>query len=169
MADLHEPALAAYGQFDLGIDDEWHPIEQWDIVDRTDMRNRIVFEIPYQLAHRARIARKIGARVVAPSGDVFFGFQMTNRDGLVSEMIRGCPVDQSRQSLMVELPDTDFPGHDLTTNGFRGVSFSHCKQICLEYAQCQAVSYVQAKSWCWPKGRAARQVSAPGLISAYRQ
>ncbi|SER47892.1 hypothetical protein SAMN04490244_101195 [Tranquillimonas rosea] len=91
LADLHEPDLAAYGQFDLGIDGDWVPADTWDVVDRSNGRGRILFEMPADFARAALTARKIGARMVAPSGDIFFGFQQTLRDGLVAEMIRGCP------------------------------------------------------------------------------
>lgn len=169
LADLHEPDLAAYGQFEIAIDDGWHPVRQWDIVDRSKGRGRIVFEMPSALRPAALRAEKIGARMVAPSGDIFFGFQQTLRDGLVPEMIRNCPDEpQHSAPTMVELRSTDFPGRDLTTSGIKDISFAQCKAICLEYADCKAVSYVQRRSWCWPKGGVSRRRRASGIISAYK-
>ncbi|SEO17051.1 hypothetical protein [Palleronia pelagia] len=172
VADLHEPALAAYDAFEIAIDDTWHPVRSWDVVERSNMRGRIVFEIPPHLAVAVATAREIGARVVAPSGDIFFGFQQTLRDERLAELVRGCPFAQTPQPArpsMVELPGTDFLGSDLTTDGIRGISFARCKQICLEYAQCRAVSYVQSSSWCWPKSRAAGRRATSGVISAYQR
>jgi hypothetical protein len=111
--------------------------------------------------------------VVAPSGDIYFGFEQTIRDDRLAELMRGCTYTPSSpagaRGTMLDLPGTDFPGNDLTTDGFRGISFARCKQICLEYDQCRAVSYVQSKSWCWPKGGASGRVAASGIISAVQQ
>jgi hypothetical protein len=170
LADLHEPELAAYGEFEVAIDDAWYPVATWDVVDRSDGRGRILFELPPGLQRAAMSSSKIGARMVAPSGDIFFGFQQTLRDGLVPEMIRGCAgATPSATSGMVDRPATDFPGNDLTRDGFRGISFARCKEICLEYEDCRAVSYVQARSWCWPKGQASGAISKPGVISAIKR
>lgn len=173
VADLHEPALAAYETFEFSINGVWHAIKKWDVLERSDMRGRLVFEIPHRLAVATGSARSIGARVVMPSGDIYFGFEQTLRDDRLAELMRGCNYTTAPPSdmrvTMVNLPGTDFPGEDLTTEGFRGISFAGCKQICLEYDQCRAVSYVQSKSWCWPKGNASRRVSADGIISAVKQ
>lgn len=170
LADLHEPELAAYGGFELAIDDVWYPVMTWNVVDRSDMRGRILFEMPPGLHRAAMSARKMGARMVAPSGDFFFGFQQTLRDGLVPEMIRGCAgATPSATSGMIDRPATDFPGNDLTREGFRGISFARCKEICLEYEDCRAVSYVQIRSWCWPKGQPSGAKSKPGVISAIKR
>ncbi|MCL1630103.1 hypothetical protein M3N55_15355 [Roseibaca sp. V10] len=173
VADLHEPALAAYETFELAIDGVWHAIEKWDVLERSNMRGRMVFEIPPRLAVATATARSIGARVVAPSGDIYFGFEQAIRDERLAELMRGCTYTPSpppaARGAMVDLPGTDLPGNDLTTEGFRGISFARCKQICLESDQCRAVSYVQSMSWCWPKGRASRRVSTSGIISAVQQ
>jgi hypothetical protein len=169
VADLHEPALAAYGDFEFAINDEWLPVSQWDVLERKDMRGRIAFEVPRNISQTALQASKIEARVVAPSGDIFFGFQQTLRDRRVAEMIRSCPSTPSRsEPRMVELHSTDFPGADLTSNGIQGISFAECKSICLQHSKCQSVSYVQKRSWCWPKSHVTQRRAAPGIISAYR-
>jgi len=173
VADLHEPALATYDTFEIAMDGVWHAIEKWHVIERSNMRGRIVFEIPPRLAVATATARSMGARVVAPSGDIYFGFEQTLRDDRLAELMRGCTYTPSSpadvRGTMLDLPETDFPGNDLTTEGFRGISFARCKQICLEYDQCRAVSYVQSKSWCWPKGTASGRVSASGIISAVQQ
>lgn len=134
------------------------------------MRGRMVFDIPPRLAVAMTTAGSTGARVVAPSGDIYFGFEQILRDDRLAELLRGCPYARSAppamRGTMVDLPETDFLGNDLTKEGFRGISFARCKQICLEYDQCRAVSYVQSKSWCWPKGMVSEPISAPGIMSA---
>lgn len=173
VADLHEPTLAAYETFEISIDGIWHMIDKWDVLERSNMRGRIVFDVPPRLAVAMATARSIGARVVAPSGDIYFGFEQVLRDDRLAELMRGCTYAPSPQPVirgtMVDLPGTDFPGNDLTSKGFRGISFARCKQICLEYDQCRAVSYVQSKSWCWPKSMASEPISASGIISAVQQ
>lgn len=170
VADLHEPELAAYGAFEIAVDDTWFPVQTWDVVDRNNARGRIVFEMPTSVMRAAIGARKLGARMVAPSGDIFFGFQQTLRDGLVPEMIRGCAGTAPSTAVgMIDRPATDIPGYDLTTNGFRDISFARCKEICLEYDDCRAVSYIQSRAWCWPKGQAGPSISKPGVISAIKR
>ncbi len=170
LADLHEPELAAYGSFDLGIDDAWFPIYQWDVLDRSNMRGKVVFDMPLGIAQAAMKAEKFGARIVSPDGDMFFGFQQSIRDELLNEMIRSCPTqNQNSVRTMVDQHATDYPGADLTTDGIRDVSFAQCKAICLEYEQCNAVSYVQSKSWCWPKSGIGRQRPTAGVISAFKK
>ncbi|GGE29180.1 hypothetical protein GCM10011360_16600 [Primorskyibacter flagellatus] len=170
LADLHEPDLAAYGRFDLGIDGEWVSINIWDVVDRSEGRGRIVFEMPAEFARAALTAQKIGARVVTPRGDLFFGFQQTLRDGLVTEMIRGCPgATEEASYTMIDRQGTDLPGNDLTNKGIRNISFAECKAICLQHSECRAVSYVQSKAWCWPKSRMGTPINAAGLISAVKR
>lgn len=170
LADLHEPELAAYGGFDIAIDGTWHTLNRWDVVDRTDMRGRVVFSLSPSLAQAARYAREFGARVTTPGQDLFFGFQQTIRKGLLSELIENCPGSRRVPGgVMVDQHRTDFPGNDLTSKGIRGISFQECKQICLRYEECQAVSYVQKQSWCWPKGSVTQSKYIDGIISAYRQ
>ncbi|OAN71581.1 hypothetical protein A8B83_11730 [Rhodobacteraceae bacterium EhC02] len=170
VADLHEPEFAAYGTFDLTVNGVEYPVDTWDIIDRDDGRGRIVFNMPSSAARAAMAARTLGARMVAPSRYVFFGFEQTLRAGLVPEMIRGClSAAPAARGAMTELPATDFPGNDLTSNGIRDVSFARCKEICLEYEQCRAVSYVQARAWCWPKGQAGNRRSVQGVISAIKR
>lgn len=170
VADLHEPELAAYGAFDLGIDDDWYTVDRWDVLDRSDMRGKVVFDMPSGIAQAAMRAEKIGARIVSPGGDIFFGFQQIIRDGLLNEMIRSCPTqNQIAVRTMIDQHATDYPGADLTTDGVRDVSFAQCKAICLEYEQCNAVSYIQSRSWCWPKAGVERQRPTAGVISAFKR
>jgi hypothetical protein len=169
LADLHEPEFPAYGTFDLTVDGVEYPVEAWEILDRDEGRGRIVFDMPLKAARAAMTARTLGARMVAPSRYVFFGFEQTLRAGLVPEMIQGCLRHApAARGAMTDLPATDFPGNDLTSNGIRDVSFARCKEICLEYEQCRAVSYVQSRAWCWPKGSTMDRRPAQGIFSAIK-
>lgn len=49
------------------------------------------------------------------------------------------------------LPEIDFYGADIAPNGIRGVSLDACVQICAENKSCVAVSWVNERSWCFPK------------------
>ena len=49
------------------------------------------------------------------------------------------------------LPEIDFYGADIAPNGIRGVSLDVCVQICAENRSCVAVSWVNERSWCFPK------------------
>ncbi len=170
VADLHEPELAVYGTFDLGIDGSWYPVDRWDLLDRSDMRGKVVFNIPSEMVQPAMRAEKFGARIVSPGGDLFFGFQQIIRSGLLNEMIRSCPTqNQIAVRTMIDQHATDYPGADLTTDGIRNVSFARCKSICMEYEQCNAVSYVQNRSWCWPKSGVELQRPTEGVISAFKR
>ncbi len=170
VADLHEPELAAYGTFDLGIDDAWYPVDRWDVLDRSDMRGKVLFDMPSGIAPAAMRAEKFGARIVSPGGDLFFGFQQIIRNGLLDEMIRSCPTqNHTAARTMIDQYATDYPGADLTTDGIRNVTFAQCKAICMEYEQCNAVSYVQNRSWCWPKSGVERQKPTTGVISAFKK
>jgi hypothetical protein len=174
VAYLHEPELAAYGTFEVVVNDIAFEISEWEIMERGDYQVRIGFVLPSELVRAATYARSFGARVVVPSGHVFFGFQQTMREGLLTEFLHGCTTRLSssnasqRRPRMQDLPATDFRGNDLTTNGIRRISFARCKEICLEYTQCRAVSYVQASSWCWPKGATSDRRSVRGVISAVK-
>ncbi|WP_139792840.1 PAN domain-containing protein [Pseudophaeobacter leonis] len=170
VADLHEPELAAYGTFDLGIDDAWYPGDRWEVIDRSDMRGKVLFDMPSSIAQAAMRAEKFGARIVSSGGDLFFGFQQIIRDGLLNELIRSCPMqNQIAVRPMIDQHATDYPGADLTTDGIRDVSFAQCKAICMKSEQCNAVSYVQNRSWCWPKSGVERQRPTAGVISAFKR
>lgn len=173
LADLSEPPTTSYGVFELSVGERWFPVQTWEIVDRSDYRGRVLFNMPPVVADAAIQESSIGARVVLPAGGIFFGFQGALQNDLVSEMIRNCtgpvgPATSSSRS-MIEYPGMDFPGGDLTTDGIRDVTFSQCKSICMQSPQCHAVSYVRSRSWCWPKAGVAATNAASGIISAYKE
>ena len=169
VAGLNEPDLAAFGTFEIVVNDISFPIEAWDVLARDNGRTSIAFTMPPDVIRAAIYARSFGARVVAPSEHVFFGFQQTMWDGLLTEFLQGCRTEtNARLSQMRDLPGTDFTGNDLTREGFRNISFAQCKEICIGYEQCVAVSYVQASAWCWPKGQTNNPRSVDGVISAIK-
>ena len=62
--------------------------------------------------------------------------------------------------------DRDFVGGDYDAKGIRGVSLDQCVQICTKLNGCIAVSWVMAKSWCWPKHVVQRQAEyREGVVS----
>lgn len=169
LVNLSEPAPSMIGTLDLVIDGEGISIDEWHEVDRENGRFRAAFMIPTHLAGRIAAAGTLGARAVLPSQQMFFGFEQTIRDEKLREMVGGC-VGQASFELppMLVLDETDLPGRDLTQNGFRDISFRQCQQLCIGEPSCQAVSYITAKRWCWPKGAGASPRPAPGVISALR-
>ena len=170
LAELDEPQDAAYGAFELGIDGDWYTVNRWDVINRQDVRGKVVFDMPSSIVQAAMRAEKIGARIVSPGGDLFFGFQQIIRGGLLNEIISSCPTqNQIGVRTMIDQHSTDYPGADLTTDGIRDVSFAQCKAICLEYEQCNAVSYIKSRSWCWPKTGVERQRPTTGEISAFKK
>jgi hypothetical protein len=58
---------------------------------------------------------------------------------------------QVRSGNLRVLPEIDFYGADIVPNGIRGVSLDTCVQICAENKVCVAVSWVNERSWCFPK------------------
>lgn len=166
-AILDEPELAMLDWFSLVIDGMDNRITDYELLNRDNARTRVFLKIPDPLALRLRDARTIGARVHTPGGNVFWGFEQTIRDERVREITESC-VSNATPPTMQILPETDILGHDLTLSGRRGISFEQCQAICLADSNCQAVSYVTAKRWCWPKDRAGDREPATGVISALR-
>lgn len=169
LVNLAEPELTMLGTMDLVIDGEGIEIDEWHVLDRENGRLRAVFMIPPHLTGRVAAAKTIGARAVLPSNEMFFGFEQTIRDEKLRDMVGGC-VGQASFDLppMLVLDETDLPGRDLSQSGFRDISFRQCQQLCIAEPGCEAVSYVTAKRWCWPKGAGASPRPAPGVISALR-
>lgn len=169
-AVLEEPELAMVGWFSFVVDDEDNKIADWELLNRDNARTRFFMRLPDHVSERLLTANSVGARVHTPGGNVFWGFSQTIRDSKVREMTESCigstVATQSTPSQMTILPGTDLVGNDLTQNGVRGISFRDCQAICLDNATCQAVSYVTARQWCWPKGAAGERINAPGIMSA---
>ena len=171
-AVLEEPELAMLGWFSLAIDGEDNRIADVELLNRENARTRFIMRLPDHVSTRLLTAKSIGARVNTPGGNVFWGFSQTIRDSKVREIAESCigstVATQSTPERMSVLPNMDIIGNDLTQSGFRGISFQECQRLCLDTVTCQAVSYVTERQWCWPKGAAGRQITAPGIMSAVR-
>lgn len=166
-AVLDEPEFAAIGPITFVVDGFDYPLQTFELLNRDDGRTRLVFRVPGAAATELPSAGTVGMRVFLPSGEMFWGFEQTVRDAKVREIAVSCPVSPAGPE-MTEFPGTDISENDLTSDGFRGVSFSECKQICLTSRGCEAVSYVMASRWCWPKAGADNRSLADGIISAVR-
>jgi ATP-dependent protease ClpP protease subunit len=167
-AVLEEPELAQIGVAALVLDGQVFRMNEFEILNRNDGRTRFAFQIPHQLMRVMSDAGTIGARIVTPGGDLFWGFEQTIRDERVAEMVDGCLslAGVDAVNMMTEYPSTDFLGADLTQNGIRDVSFRECQQICIDADACQAVSYVRSSRWCWPKSDARNPSYSPNVDSA---
>lgn len=173
VARLNEPETTSVGHFEYTIDGVGYEPTDWEVLMRKDYKTHVASIIPPHLYPAIKNARTFGARVVIPAGTLFYGFEQTIRDTKLKDMIEGC-VPSSVAAPTISKPpmtayrDLDLVGHDLTDQGFRGVSFAQCKEICLQAPSCGAVSYVIEKQWCWPKASGAKTRAAPGILSAVR-
>ena len=121
---------------------------------------------------RLPYARTVGARMIHPSGDIFFGFEKTLNSDKLAKMLKGCRVNfeqiepsasagspnvesssgiSTHQGFGPPEPDTDFVGGDLLRMGVQDVNFGECVKICSSMPDCKAISGVAEKKWCWPK------------------
>jgi hypothetical protein len=169
--------VAAIGDFAIVVDGNVFELNDWEILSREDGRTRVAFNFPSHLRGAVENARSFGARIVVPSGDLFYGFEQTIRSSKLKDTIRGCqtrsipkpPVEKFRSvGGMSVFHERDIIGNDLTKKGFRGVSFEECQSICLQYDYCKAVSYVISKQWCWPKTGVTGTKSSTDVVSAVR-
>ncbi|WP_168771009.1 ATP-dependent Clp protease proteolytic subunit [Palleronia sediminis] len=179
-AILDEPPVAAVGTFSFVVDGSDNRIDSYEILNRDNGRTRVFMRIPPQVKARLARATTIGARVYTPAGTTFWGFEQDIRDQKVAEIAASCPgiyrapeqpatpARTAKTSQMTILPSTDFSGYDLTKRGHRGVSFEECQAICVSDRLCQAISYVPAKQWCWPKLGLGQRITTPDVVSAVR-
>lgn len=177
VTSLREPPVTAIGSFAIVIDGKVFKLNDWDVVSREDGRTLVAFNFPSELRSIVANSRSFGARIIVPSGDLFYGFEQTIRSSKLFDTIQGCgtrntpkpPLKKFRSvGGMSVFPDKDITGNDLTKKGFRGVSFEECQSICLEYEYCMAVSYVVSKKWCWPKAGVTGTKSSTDVVSAAR-
>ncbi len=172
-AVLEEPEIAGVGEAMVVVDGIEHAIMDLEVVNRENHRSRVLFSVPNSAALQLRDAKTVGARIYLPSGDMFYGFEQSIRDPKIREMVNSCVKPASPPALAVgavmrRIPAIDISGNDLTQKGIRDVSFENCQQICLADRNCQAVSYIIDRRWCWPKATANGQIFAPGIISAVK-
>ncbi len=166
---LQEPEATTIGHFELVIDGNGFEPKDWEVIERKNYLSHVLATIPNDLGRLMTGAKTFGARIVVPTGTVFYGFEQTLRDNKLSEMIAGCqPSRAPEPKAMIVYRDTDFVGRDLTPSGLKGISFEQCKEICLTTRTCSAVSYVISKQWCWPKSSGADSKSSPGILSAVK-
>jgi len=175
--NLHEPPLSEVGHFEIVIDGEGFPIDEFNMISSEGGRSQAAFRLPAYLRDSAANARTFGARIVFPSGEIFYGFEQNIRDKKLKETVEGCElakeaaaVNSARtaDSLMTVYLGYDINGKDLMKKGIRNISFEQCQRECLDSQYCQAVSYVVSKRWCWPKSGVASSTKRSGVVSATR-
>jgi len=180
VANLQPPELYLNGSFDLIADGEVFEPEYWQVVREPDGHPTKWVEVvvrpnPEQVRRLANAA-SVGARMDFPSGygsfgfevaDGFFGFEMTLRSTKLRKILIECePSSAAQTGTMVDFKDLDLRGGDLLPNGMKDLSFPECKQLCLAIDNCQAVSWMESKRWCWPKNEIGAPSHALGISSA---
>jgi hypothetical protein len=168
--DLNEPELAGMGQLELYIDGSTVPLSDFEVIERSNFRLKALSLFPPEVLQRLSGAREIGARVTSPEVGIFFGFEDGVNDPKIAEMSLGCISSLGPVPVrMTTAEGIDFTGGDLTLNGYSGISFEQCQNICLNDNRCIAVSYVPSRSSCWPKNSIVATNPNPGVVSAYRE
>jgi hypothetical protein len=128
---------------------------------------------PNQLARFAS-ARKVGARMMMPGAEVFFGFEMDLHDSKLRDTIVGCargslaPLEADIPKAMTRLPGFDFTGGDLLPSGLRDITLQACEAACLGEPTCLGVSYVIESQWCWPKNTLSAPRRLEGVVSSVK-
>lgn len=173
---LQEPDAVMIGAFSIVIDGRDIRLDDWDIIDRSNFKTRLVFALPEHLRPDVANARTFGARITVPSGDLFYGFEQKIKDTKLRDIIRNCSthrVEPQTSQLapvgsMAVYDGYDINGNDLTTRGIKGITLEQCQRECLAYQDCKAVSYVVSSQWCWPKSGITSTTQRTGVVSAIR-
>ena len=182
IAYLQPPEVYMNGSFDLVIDgQEFLPLS-WEVVREPNLENsrwvEVVIQPSPEQVQRLMGASSMGARILVPSGYVFFGFVMSIHSTKLRDTLVGCrpnipandlPPNSAETEMMIELDGFDLPGGDLLQSGVRDLSFEQCKQLCQGIDGCTAVSWVTSMRWCWPKGVAGTPSPSQGIFSAIRR
>lgn len=171
---LQEPEAVMIGNFSIVIDGRDVQLLDWEIIDRSNFRTRLVFSLPEHLRLEVADARTFGARITVPSGYVFYGFEQNIKDSRLRETILNClthRVEPKTNQLapvgsMLVYEGQDIDGNDLTARGIKGVTFEQCQRECLAHRGCKAISYVVESQWCWPKSGVTSTTQRAGVLSA---
>lgn len=173
VVNLTEPEYALMGPMDLVVGDESYRVNDASILDRSDARLKAALSVPAAAAKAMLVHSNLGARMVAPNGEIFFGFNGTVSDEKIAETVRGCKAqsldDESDDApLMERHPGIDIMGGDLTENGIKGVALHECEALCMAEKSCAGISYVEAKRWCWPKTFGGEVNERSGIITSLK-
>jgi hypothetical protein len=168
--DLNEPEVAGLGHLELYVDGSRIPLVDFKLIERKDYRIKVASLFPLSVLRRLAKTNELGARIVSPDIDVFFGFEEGVVDQKIAETAQGCLSSLGATAVphMSIVDGIDFLGGDMTKNGLRYISFEQCQRTCLSDDNCVAVTYIPSKQWCWPKNRVVKTKRNPEIISAYR-
>ncbi|SLN58926.1 hypothetical protein ROG8370_02696 [Roseovarius gaetbuli] len=176
LAFFSKPDLIDIGSFQLLIDGTAHEISDFRVAKQKEQFTPIGFFVPMHLAGAVADAQSLGARITTPDGDTFFSFEQKIVDEKPLDLVKGCipafrnttskPTPEDVWQPMTSLPKVDFVGADLTKKGVRGVTFEECQELCTQYVECKAVSYIISKKWCWPKSLPQRKRHSSDVVSA---
>lgn len=117
-------------------------------------------------------ANTVGARHELKIG-LFFGFEFklnSNTRTMIANILEPCSSQKNQQETKTEtdfnlIKNSDFRGGDFDKSGLRDVSLSQCVAVCKEIPSCKGISYVERKSWCWPKHTLNKSVVTSGVSS----
>lgn len=174
---LQEPDAALIGTFSIVIDGRDIQLDNWEVVDRSNFETRVAFTLPEHLRPELASARTFGARIIAPSGDLFYGFEQNIKDTKLRDIIQNCSTHRVEKEPNQFAPvgsmsvynGYDIDGNDMTQRGIKGITFGQCQRECLAHQDCIAVSYVIKNQWCWPKYGITSTTKKSGIVSAIRK
>lgn len=89
-AALDEPELAMMGDVAFVLDGIDHIIDNYELVNREGNRTRVFFQIPDYIVGGLMGAGTLGAKVITPGGDLFWGFQQRVRGDQVEQLVQNC-------------------------------------------------------------------------------
>lgn len=166
VAKLDEPPGVVPSEVYAVIDGVAIVPENPGILDREENRTSLAFVLaPYQ-ARLLASAGSFGARVMDARGEGFWGFEQAIRTDRVREMVNGCGGGNAVQPGLRVERGVDLFGADLYADGIRNVTLQTCVKACQDDNRCVAVSYVEARNWCWPKSSTSGRRPAAGITSA---
>lgn len=176
IAFFDKPKLEGIGSFQIIINGTLHAIPDFRVANDASEFLPVAFFVPTDLASAVANAQSLGARIVARDGHRDFRYDQKVSDEKLKDLAIEC-VPALRDVLenqntgdvwksMTKFPDIDIVGADLTQKGIQNITFDECQEICTEYVQCKAVSYVISRQWCWPKSSSEKKRPTAGVISA---
>jgi hypothetical protein len=170
------PGFRGIGQMLLIIDGIEYNVEDFRRMKDVEGLTPVSFFVPAELLSNTAKAKDLGARIISHSGKESYTYNQLVLDNELNDLVIECIPElkeQTEQSGIIDIwstmilhENTDFIGNDLTEDGFRDVTFSECQEMCSQYVQCKAVSYVIMQKLCWMKSSAKSSRKAIGVVSA---
>lgn len=125
------------------------------------------FDVPSELLIKMLRTPPEDMYVLSADEKIALGFLGAEADESNPQPHPGSPSPPSSDApSFVVVEDVDLPGNDIPEADRREVTFDDCLDHCASIPSCRAVSYIVAKSWCWPKNAASAPTQVPGVSSA---